>query len=89
MQDEFSDVELFRITTELAIESTVAEEDKWLTDMHQFLSTGLPPEKMDRDEWMRLAAEAFISVLSKIPSITKERTESGGVRCEAMRKKRF
>ena len=50
MQDEFSDVELFRITTELAIESTVAEEDKWLTDMHQFLSTGLPPDQMDQDE---------------------------------------
>ena len=48
MQDEFSDVELFRITTELAIESTVAEEDKWLTDMHQFLSTGVVEKTVPR-----------------------------------------
>ena len=50
IRDEFPDTELFRITTEPANDSTVAEKDKWLTDMHQFLSTRLPPDKMDRDE---------------------------------------
>ena len=55
VQDEFPDAELFRVTAELVTDSTVAEEDKWLTDMHQFLSTGLPPDKMDRDERKRLA----------------------------------
>ena len=47
VRDEFPDAELFRITTELATNPTVAKEDKWLTDMHQFLSIGLPPDKMD------------------------------------------
>ena len=42
VRDDFPDAELFRITTEPTTDSTVAEEDKWLTDMHQFLSTGLP-----------------------------------------------
>ena len=43
VQDEFPDAELFRITTEPATDATVADEDKWLTEMHQFLSTGVPP----------------------------------------------
>ena len=50
VRDEFPNAELCRITIEPEIDSTVAEEDKWLTDMHQFLSTGLPPDKMYRDE---------------------------------------
>ena len=29
-----------------------------MTDMHQFLSTGLPPDKMDRDEWKRVAVQS-------------------------------
>ena len=49
VRDEFSDTELFMITTEPTIDSTVDEEDKWLTIMHQFLSTGLPPDKMYQD----------------------------------------
>ena len=55
VRDEFPDVELFKVTTELTTNSTVTEEDKWLTDMHQFLSTGVPPDKMDWDERKRLA----------------------------------
>ena len=43
---EFPDAELFKVTTETTRDGTVAEEDKWLTNMHQFLSTGLPPEEM-------------------------------------------
>ena len=46
VRDEFPYAELFRVTTELTIDATVAEEDKWLTDMHKFLSTGLRPKKM-------------------------------------------
>ena len=34
VQDEFPDTELFRITTEPATDATVADEDKWLTEMH-------------------------------------------------------
>ena len=58
VQDEFPDAELFQITTEPATDSIVSEEDKWLTDMHQFLSTGLPPDKMDRDERKRVAVRS-------------------------------
>ena len=34
VRDEFPDVELFRVTAEPETDSTVAKEDKWLTDMH-------------------------------------------------------
>ena len=57
--DEFPDAELFRVTTETGADETVAHEDKWLTNMHQFLSTGLPPEEMNRDERKRLAVESW------------------------------
>ena len=30
----------------------------WLTNMHQFLSIGLPPDKMDRDEWKWVAVRS-------------------------------
>mgnify|MGYP007084843742 CR=1 FL=1 len=55
VRDEFPYAELFRVTTELTIDATVAEEDKCLTDIHKFLSNILPLEKMDRDERKRLA----------------------------------
>ena len=53
--DEFPDAEFFRITTKPATDSTVAEEDKWLTDMYQFLIIRLPLDKMDCDERKRVA----------------------------------
>ena len=56
--DEFPDAELFRVTAEMTTDGTVAEEDKWLTNMHQFLSTGLPPEEMNRDERKRLVVQS-------------------------------
>ena len=34
VRDDFPDAELFRITSESATGSAVAEEEKWLTDMH-------------------------------------------------------
>ena len=34
VRDEFPDAELSRVAVELAMDITVAEEDKWLTDMH-------------------------------------------------------
>ena len=57
--DEFSDAELFRVTTEMTTDGTVTEEDKWLTNMHQFLSTVLSPEEMNRDERKRLAVQSW------------------------------
>ena len=44
VRDKFPNAELFRVTTELATDSTVAEENKCLTDIHQYLSTGVPPD---------------------------------------------
>ena len=32
------------------MDETVAEEEKWLTNMHKFLSTGLTPEELNWDE---------------------------------------
>ena len=58
VQDEFPDVELFRITTDPATDATAANEDKWLTKMHQFLSTEVPSENMDRDERKRVAVKS-------------------------------
>ena len=44
VRDEFPEAELLRVTAEPATDSTVVEEDTWLTDMHQFLSTRVPPK---------------------------------------------
>ena len=43
VRDELPDVEPFMVTAKPATKATVVKEDKRLTDMHQFLSTGLPP----------------------------------------------
>ena len=40
-------MELFKITVEVAIDESVAGENKWMTDMHQFLSARLPPEELN------------------------------------------
>ena len=48
--NKFLDMELFRITAEVAVDDTVSGEDKWMTDMHQFLSTNLPLDELSRDE---------------------------------------
>ena len=58
VRDEFPDTELFKVTAEPTTDTTVAEDDRWLTDIHKFLSTGLPLEKMDRDERKRLAVRS-------------------------------
>ena len=57
--DEFPDAALFRVTAETTTDGTIAEEDQWLTNMHQFLSTGLPPEEMNREERKRLAVQSW------------------------------
>ena len=49
---------LMQLTTELATDAMVADKDKWLTEMHQFLSTGIPPENMDHDERKRVAVRS-------------------------------
>ena len=38
--DKFPNVELFTVTAEVALDGTVTEEDKQLTDMHKVLCTG-------------------------------------------------
>ena len=78
--DEFPDEELFRVTTKKATDGTVAEDDKWLTNMHQFLSTGLPPEEMNRDERKRLAIQ------SRHFCILRDTLYHKGVRCVAMKR---
>ena len=59
VRDEFPVAQLFRVTTETTTDETVAGEDKWLTNMHQFLSAGLPPEELNRDEWKQLIVQSW------------------------------
>ena len=56
--DVFPDEDFFKVTTEVMVDEMVSYEDNWLTDMHQFLSTGLPPEELGRDERKRLAVQS-------------------------------
>ena len=58
VKDDLPDALLFRLTTENTVDRTVAEEDKWLTNMHHFLSIGLPSEELNRDERKRLAVQS-------------------------------
>mgnify|MGYP006950782337 CR=1 FL=1 len=55
VRNEFLDAELFKVTMKTTMDATVADEDKWLTGIHQFLSTGLPPKELNRDEQKCLA----------------------------------
>ena len=57
VRDEFPDTELFKITVEVAVNETMAGEDKWLTDMHQFLFTRLALEKLEPGQWKQLAVQ--------------------------------
>ena len=50
VRDEFPDAQLFKITTEEATDESVLVEDKWMMNMHQFVSTGRPLEEMNQDE---------------------------------------
>ena len=38
----------FRVTAKNTVQETVAEEDKWVTKIHQFLSMRLPPKELNR-----------------------------------------
>ena len=86
VQDEFPDAELFRVTAESATDGTVANEDKSLTNMHQFLSTGLPPEGMNRDERKRLAAQSRHFCILGTLCIIKAQMAYGGVGCGATKR---
>ena len=66
MQDEFPDAELLRKSTKLATDATVAEEDKWLIDMHQFLSIGLPPDKMNSDNSIPISIRIGSSYANRV-----------------------
>ena len=63
VHDEFSDAQLFKINAEAVVDELVVVDDKWMTDMHQFLSTGLPPEELSQDERKRLAVQSRHSCL--------------------------
>ena len=58
VRDEFPDAELFKVNAKAAVDGTVAGEDKWLTDIHQFLSTRFPREELSQDECKCLAVES-------------------------------
>ena len=47
VRDEFLDAKLFKVIMEMVADETVAGEDKWLTNMRQFLSADLPSEKTE------------------------------------------
>ena len=47
VRDELLDMQLFRVTTENTVDRMIAEEDKWLMNMHHFLNTGLPLEELN------------------------------------------
>ena len=58
VRDEFLDAQLFRVIAENMVDETVADEDKWLTNIHHFLSSGLPPKDLNRDERKRLVVKS-------------------------------
>ena len=53
--DDFPDGVILHIETNDPVHHRVQPEDKWLTEMSEFLSTGLPPPRMRTDEKKRLA----------------------------------
>ena len=48
--DDFPDGVILHIETNDPVHHRVQPEDKWLTEMSEFLSTGLPPSRMRTDE---------------------------------------
>ena len=58
VRDNLSDAQVFRVTTENTVDGTIAEEDKWLTNMHKLLSAKSPLEELNWDEWKRLAVQS-------------------------------
>ena len=53
--DDFPDGAILHIEAEDLVQPNAPHEDKWLTEMSTFLSTGLPPPRMRTDEKKRLA----------------------------------
>ena len=53
--DNFPDGAILQITTNDPEHNPTPVEDKWLTNMSEFLTTGLPPPRMQKDEKKRLA----------------------------------
>ena len=49
---------MLKNTAEEMTDESVPVEDKWMIDMHQFLSSGLPPEVMNRDEHKQLTVKS-------------------------------
>ena len=61
VKDDFPDGQLFRIIAVELVETREELEDKWLTDITYFLSIGLSPEGMQRDEnkWLAVKSQSF------------------------------
>ena len=55
VKDDFPDGGVLRITAEPGEEE---DPDKWIVDMEFFLSNGIPPEEMGREERKRLGVQA-------------------------------
>ena len=75
IRNEFLDAQLFKITVEAIVDESVGVEDRWMMDMHQFLSTGLPPEDLSWDERKRLAIRSRHCFLYRTCSTTWEQTK--------------
>ena len=55
LKDDFLDKGVLKITTEPGEEE---DPEKWTVDMEFFLSSGILPEEMGREEWKRLRVRA-------------------------------
>ena len=56
--DDFCDGAILHIEAENPEQPNTPHEDKWVTEMSTFLSTGLPPPRMQTDEKKRLAVQS-------------------------------
>ena len=56
VKDDFPDGGVLKITAEPGEEE---DPDKWIVDMEFFLSNGIPPEEMGREERKRLGVQAW------------------------------
>ena len=88
VRDDFPNAELFKVTTETAVDKAVAGENKWLTGMHKF-GSGLPLEELSRTSGNDLRYKADIFVWCKTHYITRELTESGDMWSGVTRRKQY
>ena len=56
--DDFPDGAILHISSKKAEHHRTPPEEKWLTEMSEFLSIGLPPPRMRTDEKKRLVVRS-------------------------------